>query len=91
MILYAVLLRPIGFLAATSLFIAGSSVILGERKFYVLVPIALVTAGAIWYLVQVTLDDWIVTGTQARSDELDVWREALSLARSHSGGLGGSV
>ena len=55
MVLYAVLLRPIGFLTATTLFIAGSSVILGERKFYLLVPIAVVTAGAIWYLVQETL------------------------------------
>ena len=55
MILYAVLLRPVGFLAATSLFIIGSSVILGERKFHVLVPIGLVTAVAIWYLVQETL------------------------------------
>ena len=55
MVLYALLLRPIGFLAATALFIAGSSVILGERKFHVLVPIAVVTSGLIWYLVQETL------------------------------------
>ena len=55
MILYALLLRPIGFLAATSLFIAGSSIVLGERKFHVLIPIAVVTAVAIWYLVQETL------------------------------------
>ena len=32
MALYALLLRPIGFLAATSLFIAGSAVVLGERN-----------------------------------------------------------
>ena len=55
MVLYALLLRPIGFLAATALFIAGTSIILGERKFHVLVPIAVVTSGAIWYLVQETL------------------------------------
>jgi putative tricarboxylic transport membrane protein len=55
MVLYALLLRPVGFLAATTLFIAGSSVILGERKFHLLVPIAIVTAGLIWYLVQETL------------------------------------
>ncbi len=55
MVLYALLLRPIGFLAATSLFIAGCSMVLGERKFHVLIPIALVTAVAIWYLVQETL------------------------------------
>jgi putative tricarboxylic transport membrane protein len=55
MVLYALLLRPIGFLTATTLFIAGTSCILGERKFHVLVPIAVVTAIAIWYLVQETL------------------------------------
>ncbi len=55
LVLYALLLRPIGFLAATALFIAGTSIILGERKFRVLVPIAVVTSGAIWYLVQETL------------------------------------
>lgn len=55
MALYAVLLRPIGFLAATALFIVASSVILGERKFHVLIPIAAVTAAGIWYLVQETL------------------------------------
>ncbi len=55
MILYALLLRPIGFLAATSLFIAGCSIALGERKFHVLIPIAVVTAVVIWYLVQETL------------------------------------
>ncbi len=55
MVLYALLLRPIGFLTATALFIAGTSIILGERKFQVLIPIAIVTSGAIWYLVQETL------------------------------------
>jgi putative tricarboxylic transport membrane protein len=55
MVLYALLLRPIGFLTATALFIAGTSIILGERKFHVLVPIAVVTSGVIWYLVQETL------------------------------------
>ena len=55
MVLYALLLRPIGFLTATALFIAGTSIILGERKFQVLIPIAIVTSGVIWYLVQETL------------------------------------
>ena len=55
MVAYAVLLRPVGFLAATTLFIAGSAVVLGERKYLVLVPIAVVTAVGIWYLVQETL------------------------------------
>ena len=55
MVLYALLLRPIGFLAATSLFIAGCAIVLGERKFHIFLPIALVTAVGIWYLVQETL------------------------------------
>ena len=55
MVLYALLLRPIGFLAATALFIAGTSIILGERKFHLLIPLAVVTSGVVWYLVQETL------------------------------------
>ena len=52
MVAYALLLRPIGFLTATTLFLAGGSVILGERKFILLIPIAVSTAFLIWYLVQ---------------------------------------
>jgi putative tricarboxylic transport membrane protein len=55
MALYAVLLRPIGFLAATTLFIAGSACVLGERRFHILVPIAVIAAVGVWYLVQETL------------------------------------
>lgn len=55
MVLYALLLRPIGFLAATTLFLAGSGFLLGERKLHIMLPIAVVTAASIWYLVQETL------------------------------------
>lgn len=55
MVAYALLLRPIGFLAATSLFLAGGSMILGERRYTVLIPVALITAVTIWYLVQEVL------------------------------------
>ncbi|MGI9316309.1 MAG: tripartite tricarboxylate transporter TctB family protein, partial [bacterium] len=55
MVLYAVLLRPIGFIAATSLFIVGSGALLGERKLWLLIPIALVATLLVWYLVQQTL------------------------------------
>jgi len=55
MIAYALLLRPIGFLAATALFLAGGSLILGERKYIVLIPVAVITAVMIWYLVQQVL------------------------------------
>ncbi len=55
MVAYALLLRPIGFLAATTGFLAGGSMILGERKYIVLIPIAVFTAFLIWYLVQQVL------------------------------------
>jgi len=55
MVAYALLLRPFGFLAATTLFLAGGSLILGERKYHVLIPIAVSTAVIIWYLVQEVL------------------------------------
>jgi len=55
MIAYALLLRPIGFLAATTLFLAGGSVILGERRYSLLIPVAVFTAVLIWYLVQQVL------------------------------------
>ena len=55
MLAYAMLLRPIGFLAATTLFLAVGSIILGERKYIVLIPIAVSTAFIIWYLVQEVL------------------------------------
>ncbi len=55
MILYAVLLRPVGFLISTTLFIAGTSIVLGERKVHFLIPVALIAAISVWYLVQQTL------------------------------------
>ena len=55
MVAYALLLRPIGFLAATTLFLAGGSMILGERKYIVFIPVAAITALMIWYLVQEVL------------------------------------
>jgi putative tricarboxylic transport membrane protein len=55
MLAYALLLRPVGFLAATTLFLAGGSMILGERNYKLLVPVAVSTAFIIWYLVQEVL------------------------------------
>ncbi len=55
MIAYALLLHPIGFLSATILFLAGGSIILGERKYSLLFPISISTAFLIWYLVQEVL------------------------------------
>jgi putative tricarboxylic transport membrane protein len=52
---YAFALRPLGFLGSTVLFLVLGAVILGERKLYVLVPVAVIAAGSIWYLVQEVL------------------------------------
>ena len=55
MVLYAVALRPIGFIAATTVFLIGAGWILGERKIQLMLPIALVAALLIWFLVQQAL------------------------------------
>jgi len=55
MIVYALTLRPIGFIAATSLFLIGAGWILGERKLVTMIAVALIGALCIWYLVQETL------------------------------------
>lgn len=55
MIIYAMALRPLGFIGSTSLFLILSSMVLGERKFHILVPVALGGAIFIWYLVQEVL------------------------------------
>ncbi|EEA93512.1 tripartite tricarboxylate transporter TctB family protein [Pseudovibrio sp. JE062] len=55
MVAYALLLRPAGFLLSTLLFIVIGAALLGERRFMILVPVAAVAAGGVWYLVQQTL------------------------------------
>ena len=55
MIAYALALHPIGFLLSTSLFLILGSVILGERNFLIVIPVALFATGCVWYLVQVVL------------------------------------
>ena len=52
MVVYALALRPIGFLAATVLFLFGGLYILGERRYLIMIPIAFIGASTIWYLVQ---------------------------------------
>ena len=51
MVVYALALRPIGFMASTVLFLAGGSFILGERRYLIMIPIAVTGAFGIWYLV----------------------------------------
>ena len=55
MVLYALMLRPAGFLLATFGFLALGAVVLGERKFYILLPVAGVASFAVWYLVDQVL------------------------------------
>ncbi len=55
MVAYALLLRPAGFLLATTLFLACGSFVLGERKFQIMIPVALIATVAVWYLVQQVL------------------------------------
>ena len=56
MVAYALLLRPAGFLISTVGFLVIGSALLGERRFHILIPVAVAVAGVIWYLVQVVLE-----------------------------------
>ena len=55
MVVYALALRPIGFLASTTMFLMGTGWILGERKPLIMILSAVLGAGIIWYLVQEAL------------------------------------
>ena len=52
MVLYALMLRPAGFIVATISFLVVGSVILGERKWHIMIPVAALATGVVWYLVQ---------------------------------------
>lgn len=55
MVVYALCLRPVGFLIATSSFLVLGSFILGERKLRIMMPVAVVATLIVWYLVQQVL------------------------------------
>ncbi len=55
MVAYALLLRPAGFLIATTGFLVLGSTILGERKFHIMIPTAVLATVGVWYLVQEVL------------------------------------
>ena len=55
MLAYALLLRPIGFVTTTTLFLAFGGIILGERRLVILVSISVFTSLVLWYLVQEVL------------------------------------
>ena len=52
MVLYALMLRPAGFLASTSVFLIAGALILGERRIFTLLIVALIATVGIWYLVE---------------------------------------
>ena len=52
MVFYAVMLRPAGFLASTSVFLIAGALILGERRILTLLIVALIATVGIWYLVE---------------------------------------
>lgn len=51
MVVYALALRPAGFLIATGGFLILAAAVLGERRWRVLVPVAAVATGTVWWLV----------------------------------------
>ena len=55
MVLYALLLRPAGFIPATALFLVGAGWILGERRIFVMTAIAVTGAVTVWLLVDKAL------------------------------------
>ena len=55
MVAYALLLRPAGFLLSTVCFLTFGAMVLGERKLHILLPVAVIAAGVVWYLVQEVL------------------------------------
>lgn len=60
MLLYAVLLRPLGFIVSTSLFLIAASRLLGETRWVRSTLIAITSAAVIWYLVDVVLGIYLV-------------------------------
>ena len=57
---YALLLRPIGFIASTTLFIVLSSRVLGETNIVRSISTGLISSGIIWYLVDDVLGIYLV-------------------------------
>jgi putative tricarboxylic transport membrane protein len=55
MLVYAGVLRPAGFVVATVGFLVLGALALGERRLWVSLPVALVAAGSIWWLVSEVL------------------------------------
>lgn len=55
MVAYALCLRPLGFILSTAAFLILGSVILGDRKWHIMIPVAAIATLIVWYLVQQVL------------------------------------
>ncbi|MCA0870645.1 tripartite tricarboxylate transporter TctB family protein [Seohaeicola saemankumensis] len=55
MVAYALCLRPLGFILSTSAFLILGPIILGDRKWHVMIPAAVIATLVVWYLVQQVL------------------------------------
>jgi len=54
-VIYALSLRQAGFLISTSVFLIFGGLMLGERKFWILVPVSCFASFLVWYLVDEVL------------------------------------
>ena len=55
MIAYALCLRPVGFIISTTTFLFFGAFILGERKWILMISVAVIATMVVWYLVQQVL------------------------------------
>lgn len=55
MVVYAMALRPAGFLISTSLFLILGSAILGERRWLIMITVGVLATGLVWWLVDEVL------------------------------------
>ena len=56
MVLYALTLKPLGFLVATASFLILGAYILGERKWIIMFPVGVIATFCVWYLVSEVLE-----------------------------------
>ena len=52
MVAYALTLRSLGFILSTIGFLSIGAMILGERRFLILIPVTALATGIVWYLVE---------------------------------------
>ncbi|WP_085307305.1 tripartite tricarboxylate transporter TctB family protein [Planktotalea arctica] len=55
MVLYALSLRPLGFISSNIAFLVLGAFILGERKWHIMLLAAVIATAVVWYLVQQVL------------------------------------